>query len=418
VAVLAGIFYYLPLYLGLTTERRKRPTWSIRVRWIALPILIVVALVGSDSWDDYIDVGYAAAALLGANLVAYLVYKYGSDETLELVPVVHLVAEMAVLALMTSPSMEVPIVSIGFALSGVLFALTTDGLKQLIGGVFVAAMCFVRLGTFQWQDQTIQGADPTFILAPVAAVAGAIILSRIAARHHAATVNRTVADLAEFMEVTPETARELLATSTSALAKSWNADPPKDPDAVSRWYSDNARHYMFDLAQFHLSYKHIVFTLDVINLAKGRVLDHGAGIGDIVLDLARRGRESTYVDVPGETQGFARWRAERENLDVRFANDLEGAAGPFDTIISLDVLEHLAEPEPVVDALVDRLAPNGIFVVTAYFGPTKAHPMHMNHDLDLKRYLEAKGLRDAKGFALRYLRSEIMRKPGVLVFTK
>jgi SAM-dependent methyltransferase len=418
VALLAGMFYYLPLYLGLTTERRKRFVWSVRVRWIAIPVLTVLALVVSRSLDEFVTVGDAAAALLGANVVARLVLKYGSDDAFEFVPVIHLVAEMAVLALLTPLSVEVPIVSIGFALSGVLFALSTDGLKQFAGALFAGAMCFVRLGSFQLAGESIQGEDPRFILAPLAAIAGAVLLARVASRHHAANVSRTVSDLAEYSEVSPDSARELLATSTAALATSWNAAPPTDPEAVSRWYSDNSRHYLFDLAQFHLAYKHVAFSLDVINLAKGRVLDHGAGIGDVALALARRGRSVTYVDVPGETQGFARWRAEREGLDVAFANDLEQAPGPFDTIISLDVLEHVAEPEPVVDALVDRLAPNGVFVVTAYFGPTKAHPMHMNHDLDLKRYLAAKGLRDSKGFALRYLRSEIMRKPGVLVFTK
>jgi hypothetical protein len=44
--------------------------------------------------------------------------------------------------------------------------------------------------------------------------------------------------------------------------------------------------------------------------------------------------------------------------------------------------------------------------------------MHFDHDLDLARHLEARGLRDAKTFAMRHLRSEFLRKPGVLVFEK
>ena len=53
-----------------------------------------------------------------------------------------------------------------------------------------------------------------------------------------------------------------------------------------------------------------------------------------------------------------------------------------------------------------------------FFGATKAHPMHFDHDLDLGAYLSAHGLIDAKSFRMRYLRSEFLGKRGVLVFER
>ena len=210
----------------------------------------------------------------------------------------------------------------------------------------------------------------------------------------------------------------MLVTATGILARNWNDDPPVDPDAVGRWYEANSEYYLYDLAQFHLAYKHIRFMLDIVELSDGRVLDYGAGIGDLVLELARRQHDVTYLDVDGRTKAFARWRAERDWLPVTFASDLDEVEGAFDTIISLDVFEHLAEPLPVVDGLVEKLAPGGRMIVTAYFGATKSHPMHFDHDIDLGAYLRAAGLVDRKSFAMKHLRSQFLGKPGVLVFEK
>jgi SAM-dependent methyltransferase len=415
---LGGCLYYVPLYLGLSVDTRKRAAWNVRVRWIAIPATLVIALTRVASAQAAFVVGEAAVVLLAANYAARLVVKRATPESIDFAPVVELVADLVVLALLVPYEASGVFVGLGFAFAGSLFAFSTTGATRIVGAVLTIAVAFVRLGAFRIGDAVVGGEGFPIVAAPLVAIAGALVLAVVVDRQNTENVETTVADLAEFAGVTRETASELLASSTSHLARTWNENPPTEDADVSRWYSENSKHYLYDLAQFHLAYKHIAFMLDVVRLAKGRVLDHGAGIGDISLELSRRGNSVTYVDVPGETQGFARWRAERESLPLVFGRSLDEAFGPFDTIISLDVLEHIRDPIPVVDALVDRLAPGGTFVVTAYFGPTKAHPMHFDHDLDLAKYLREKGLRDEKGIALRYFRSEIMRKPGVLVFAK
>ncbi|HQR37233.1 MAG TPA: methyltransferase domain-containing protein, partial [Blastocatellia bacterium] len=97
---------------------------------------------------------------------------------------------------------------------------------------------------------------------------------------------------------------------------------------------------------------------------------------------------------------------------------LDDVEGEFDTIISLDVFEHLARPEPVIEALVGRLAPGGRLIVTAAFGPTKAHPMHFDHEIDLAAMFTELGLTNVKSLGMQLTRGEFFRKGNVLVFER
>jgi len=54
-------------------------------------------------------------------------------------------------------------------------------------------------------------------------------------------------------------------------------------------------------------------------------------------------------------------------------------------------------------------------IASAYFGATKAHPMHFDHKLDVARVLSARGLSDAKSVYLRLLGSEAMRRHQMLI---
>jgi SAM-dependent methyltransferase len=418
----AGIVYclcYLPLYLLLAVEYRKRFAWSVRVRWVLLGVLAVATipvLSESGRWMAW------SASVLGA-IVAILLCRalLRSARTwpIELIPIVLLASDYAALFFATRyGSLPIPAATVGLAFAWLLCVL---GLGRPAGASrkLVQQLLFghIVLLIFFGQFLPATSSPQLYLLPPIVLIA-AVLLVGIAERHHRENVAQTIAELSEFARVTPAEATDMLVRATSILAASWNDKPPSRPDEVARWYSENSRYYLYDLAQFHLAYKHIAFMRDVLSLARGRVLDHGAGIGDVALELARRGHETTYLDVDGVTKTFARWRAEREWLPVAFASTLDEAPGPFDSIVSLDVLEHISDPEAEVDALIARLAPGGRIVVTAYFGPTKAHPMHFDHRLDLGAYLSERGLRDVKNFALRHLRSEFMGKAGVLVYEK
>jgi hypothetical protein len=116
---------------------------------------------------------------------------------------------------------------------------------------------------------------------------------------------RTLACLSAFTGMDRGATEDRLMRSRRMLADAWkqaNLDE-NDKAGLARWYAENSLSYLFDIARFHLSYKHIAFSLDVVKLSRGRCLDYGAGNGELALVLARRGLLVTYFD--GDFPGCA-----------------------------------------------------------------------------------------------------------------
>lgn len=91
----------------------------------------------------------------------------------------------------------------------------------------------------------------------------------------------------------------------------------------------------------------------------GRVLDVGCGAGNVGPGLRAAGAEHlTGVELVAEAAAAARERFD-EVVDGAIEEALPRLQGPFDTILCLDVLEHLVDPERVMVALRDLAAPGG-----------------------------------------------------------
>src|SRR6266540_1413936 len=91
-----------------------------------------------------------------------------------------------------------------------------------------------------------------------------------------------------------------------------------------------------------------------------RVLDLGCSDGALAAELRVHGHKVTGVDVE-EHPGV------RDRLDAFVRADLEDGVPAqigdgFDVIVAADVLEHVREPEPLLEDLTDRLAPGGSIV--------------------------------------------------------
>ncbi len=213
-------------------------------------------------------------------------------------------------------------------------------------------------------------------------------------------------------------------TSNQELAQSWQkaAIAPDDREKLAAWYRDNSELYLFAISGYNLEYKRIRSNLNVLELAQGSCLDYGAGNGEIILELARRGHPATYYDVDGVTMRFARRRAEQQKLSVRFfrtKDDLAASARQrnFDTVFSFDVLEHLPHLAAELNFLSSLLAPSGVLVFDVPAGSTKSHPMHLDHRVDVFAHMRAKGFIDERGVALRlpFKKEEkyVYRKPAI-----
>ncbi|WP_422055524.1 bifunctional 2-polyprenyl-6-hydroxyphenol methylase/3-demethylubiquinol 3-O-methyltransferase UbiG [Sphingomonas sp.] len=101
---------------------------------------------------------------------------------------------------------------------------------------------------------------------------------------------------------------------------------------------------------------------------KGRTaLDVGCGAGLLCEPLARMGAHVTGVDAAPENIGAARAHAEAAGLTIDYrAGEFESevAGRQFDLVTSMEVIEHVADPEAFVRGLVAALAPGGLMILS------------------------------------------------------
>ncbi|MGH7437508.1 MAG: class I SAM-dependent methyltransferase [Polyangiaceae bacterium] len=117
-----------------------------------------------------------------------------------------------------------------------------------------------------------------------------------------------------------------------------------------------------------LQWSYIVADLEAVApMASGRMLD--VGCGDKPYEAFFRPYVTEYVGVEHEAS-FAATRASRNGRGPDVVYDgrtLPFGDGAFDTVLSVQVLEHTPEPQQLVDEMARVLAPRGTLILTAPF---------------------------------------------------
>ena len=94
-------------------------------------------------------------------------------------------------------------------------------------------------------------------------------------------------------------------------------------------------------------------------------LDVGCGAGLLAEPLARLGAKVTAIDAAPELIEAARAHAQRQGLEIDYrAAAVEDVEGRFDLVTSLEVIEHVADPQAFIRALAKRLPPGGLLILS------------------------------------------------------
>ena len=200
--------------------------------------------------------------------------------------------------------------------------------------------------------------------------------------------------LAEFLQIGQSSLEARLPCSTEALAALHPGAFACKAEALvkeveSFYETEVGDGHLYELAAWHLnSAAYIADTLRLQTLiAKGQHLDFGGGIGSHALAAAQlpQVEQVWMVDLNGWNRDFVCQRAQSLGLahKLRCVRDLTAPELPeqFDSLVCLDVLEHLPDPALQLELFAKRLkAKTGAALMNWYFfkGFNGEYPFHFD----------------------------------------
>ncbi len=184
----------------------------------------------------------------------------------------------------------------------------------------------------------------------------------------------------------------------------WLQKNPTTWEEKTAFY-EQTQSYIYELAEWHRR--------DPVNKrilsarAEGTTLDYGCGTATLSLLGHIEGKLIHAYDIPSVTFQFAKFRLRRHGLEHLICVAPKPEA--YDTVICVDVLEHIQNPERMLKDLKGLLKPGGLLIANAAGFPEleHSHPMHefLNND-DVERMVKQLGFTDID----RYYFNVIARK--------
>jgi len=145
--------------------------------------------------------------------------------------------------------------------------------------------------------------------------------------------------------------------------------------------------HLADLAAWHITSRdYIADTLKLQQrFSRDLVLDFGGGIGTHALANAMSSKVEHvfFVDINQTNRNFVEYRAKKLGVEKKltFCKTIKDTQiSKFDTIVCLDVLEHLADPASQIDIFNEMMNPNSIALFNWYFfkGEKNEYPFHVD----------------------------------------
>jgi 2-polyprenyl-3-methyl-5-hydroxy-6-metoxy-1,4-benzoquinol methylase len=213
-----------------------------------------------------------------------------------------------------------------------------------------------------------------------------------------------VADIMAFTNTSKEAVRERMKKGSVPLKEEWEKwerEGAMTPERIKAFYKQTAN-YIYELGEWHLFVQgkrdsDMALVDNMREIKPKNILDFGGGVGLMAMPLARAGFDVTLADLDGTSLDFAVFRAKRSNTPLKiWKSDVEAMPPDktYDVILCLDVLEHLPKDElkTAVDKLVSLKTRSTKVIMSAPFGRTAVHPMHLDADehtkAQVKRLME------------------------------
>jgi 2-polyprenyl-6-hydroxyphenyl methylase/3-demethylubiquinone-9 3-methyltransferase len=109
------------------------------------------------------------------------------------------------------------------------------------------------------------------------------------------------------------------------------------------------------------------------------LLDIGCGGGLIAEPMARLGAKVTAIDAAEKNIAVASLHAEKMALDIDYrcttAEDLAKAGEKFDVVLSLEIVEHVADINLFIKSACELLKPNGIIILSTLNRTVKSYAL-------------------------------------------
>jgi 16S rRNA G527 N7-methylase RsmG len=177
-----------------------------------------------------------------------------------------------------------------------------------------------------------------------------------------------------------------------------NLHPGDDLSDVKDFYSEivGDRH-VADLAAWHITSKdYIADTLKLQQkFSRGLVLDFGGGIGTHALANAMSSKVEHvfFVDINETNRNFVKYRAKELGVDKKlsFCKTIKDSQiSKFDSIVCLDVLEHLADPADQIGIFNEIMDYNSVALFNWYFykGEKNEYPFHIDDEKVVEKFFK------------------------------
>ncbi len=191
--------------------------------------------------------------------------------------------------------------------------------------------------------------------------------------------------LIEFLPINQDNFNNFLDNAKIELA---NIHPGDSSIDNSAFYEDIVGDkHLADLSAWHLTSKeYIRSTLKLQqNFSKNLVLDFGGGIGthSLANAMSENVEHVFFVDINKTNREFVKFRANKLGLDkkISFHKSIEDTnVKNFDSIVCLDVLEHLEDPASQLDKFHEIMSEDSVSIFNWYFykGDNNEYPFHLD----------------------------------------